>query len=90
MKRTLLTVACSMIWGLASWAQLPKADVLDIVFHDDGTNAQSPKDRIVDQRICFLTDDLLDDADAFASAGWRVFHMGVDIDAVAEMFEVNR
>ena len=37
MKRLLLTVACSLMWGLASWAQLPKADVLDIVFHDDGT-----------------------------------------------------
>ena len=37
MKRFLLTVACSLMWGLASWAQLPKADVLDIVFHDDGT-----------------------------------------------------
>ena len=37
MKRILLTVACSLMWGLASWAQLPKADVLDIVFHDDGT-----------------------------------------------------
>ena len=43
-----------------------------------------------DRRICFLTDDLLDDADAFTSAGWRVFHAGVDIDAVTEMFEVNR
>ena len=37
MKRILLTVACSLMWGLASWAQLPKADVLDIEFHDDGT-----------------------------------------------------
>ena len=37
MKRVLLTMACLALCGLASQAQLPKADVLDIVFHDDGT-----------------------------------------------------
>ena len=36
MKKTILTL-CSILFGLTSWGQLPKADVMDIVFNDDGT-----------------------------------------------------
>lgn len=37
MKKTILCLICSILFGLTSWAQLPKADVMDIVFNDDGT-----------------------------------------------------
>ena len=37
MKKTIFCTICSILFGLASWGQLPKADVVDIVFNDDGT-----------------------------------------------------
>lgn len=37
MRRRLLILACAVLSGLAAYAQPPKADVLDIVFNDDGT-----------------------------------------------------
>ena len=37
MKKSTLLLASAMMYGLAAWAQVPKADVMDIVFNDDGT-----------------------------------------------------
>lgn len=37
MKRTILFLVCSVVCGLAAWAQLPKADVMDLQFNADGT-----------------------------------------------------
>ncbi|MCR5434044.1 MAG: hypothetical protein K6F20_06605 [Bacteroidaceae bacterium] len=37
MKKITLFLACSIMYGLTAWAQVPKADVLDIQFNDDGT-----------------------------------------------------
>ena len=37
MKRTILLLVCSVVCGLAAWAQLPKADVMDLQFNADGT-----------------------------------------------------
>ena len=37
MKKTIFCTICSILFGLTSWGQLPKADVVDIVFNDDGT-----------------------------------------------------
>ena len=36
MKKVLLTCS-ALAWALGSWAQVPKADVLDVVFNEDGT-----------------------------------------------------
>lgn len=37
MKKITLLLAGSLMYGLAAWAQVPKADLMDIVFNDDGT-----------------------------------------------------
>ena len=37
MKRITLLLASALVYGLAAWAQVPKADVMDLVFNDDGT-----------------------------------------------------
>ena len=36
MKRISVMVATFLL-GMATWAQVPKADLLDVVFNDDGT-----------------------------------------------------
>ena len=37
MKQKLLFLMTALLMGMTSWAQVPKADLLDVVFNDDGT-----------------------------------------------------
>ena len=43
-----------------------------------------------DQKICFLTEDLLEDRSAFEDAGWRVIESSTSYDDIRNMFGVTR
>ncbi len=43
-----------------------------------------------DQKICFLTDDLLEDRSAFEDEGWRVIESSSSYDDIQNMFGVTR
>lgn len=44
----------------------------------------------LERRICFLTDDLLEDKGVFEDAGWRVIDSSCEQEQVQDMFGVNR
>lgn len=44
----------------------------------------------LERRICFLTDDLLEDKWVFEDAGWRVIDSSCGQEQVQDMFGVNR
>ena len=43
-----------------------------------------------DRKICFLTEDLLEDRSAFEDAGWRVIESSTSYDDIRNMFGVTR